>query len=79
MNIYQSDTRGAKEPAFASHYRAASGILVGNSLRIVSNCDYSGLEKSLTSAMLNVNSLIEGYLQCRFSKLGFRRLKTPFH
>ena len=76
---HPSDTWGAKEAAFASHYRIASGILVGNSLPIVSNCDYSVLEKSLTSATLNVNSLLEVYVHCKFSKLGFRCLKTPFH
>ena len=26
--IHQSDTGGAKQPAFAGHYRAASGILL---------------------------------------------------
>ena len=32
MNIFPSDTWGAKEPAFASHYRSASGIYVVDSL-----------------------------------------------
>ena len=77
MNIvYPSDTWGAKESAFASNYRTASGIFVEDSLPIVSDCDYSALEQSLTSTTLNVNSLIEGFVQCKFSKLGFRHLKT---
>ena len=67
MKIYPSDTWGAKEPAFASNYRTASGILVEDSLLIVSHYDHSVLEQSLTSATLNVNFLIKGFVQCRIS------------
>ena len=38
LNIHPSDTWGAKEQAFASHYRTASGILVVDSWLIVSHC-----------------------------------------
>ena len=52
-----------------------------NNLPIVSHCDYTGsiLGQSLTSATLNVNFLIERWVQCKFSKPGFRHLKTRFH
>ena len=66
-----SDTWGAKEPAFASHYCAASSILLVDCLLIVSHCQFQRIRTIPNDTNPERQFLIRGLCAMQNLKAGF--------